>query len=209
MRISFIEASIPFRRTIVVLRFASYWGILSSRHICRQLLVPGTGHVAWERCLRARRKKRGGTCHCLHTAPQNALRCLGGYNTSVRKIFPLRKHDMWSFVWPCSRRELLFVCRFGNNMAGGVYWLHSTDRAGGDANLPSVWALWFPNRTHRTCSESDSYYGDDRRPAKRFRREPLWLSHDCRLAPALPRSCSDSAFRPVEATGCAELKRSE
>jgi hypothetical protein len=45
--------------------------------------------------------------------------------------------------------------------------------------------------------------------AKRFRPEPLWVIQDCRLAPALPRSCSDSAFRPIEATRRAELKRSE
>lgn len=79
------------------------------------------------------------------SAEQRAIVCAqhpiampSGYNNSVRKIFPLRKHDMWRFVWPCNRRELLFYCRFGNSMARGVYWLHSTDRADGDANLPSV-----------------------------------------------------------------------
>jgi hypothetical protein len=41
-----------------------------------------------------------------------------------------------------------------------------------------VLALWFPNRIHRTCSENDSYYAHDGRPAKRFRPEPLWAIHD-------------------------------
>lgn len=42
-----------------------------------------TGHVAWERCLRARRKKRGATCHCLRTAPN--CDALVGITTRFKK----------------------------------------------------------------------------------------------------------------------------
>jgi len=72
-----IKANIPLGKTIAVLRSGSYCGILFCRHIGGRLLVAGigTGPVAWERCLRADRKKRGGTCHCLRRAPMS--RCYG------------------------------------------------------------------------------------------------------------------------------------
>jgi len=55
-----------------------------------RLLVAGigTGPDAWERCLRADRKKRGETCHYLRTSPYFALSWFGLYNTALKQIFP-------------------------------------------------------------------------------------------------------------------------
>jgi len=118
-----IKVNIPLGEEIAALRSSSYCGIPFCRHIGGRLLVAGigTGPVAWERCLRADRKKRGGTCHCLRTAPYLALLWLALYNTGVQTLFPLRKHIIWNFLWPCFGGMHIFLYCLGNNGPGRVY----------------------------------------------------------------------------------------
>ena len=135
-----IKVNIPLGEEIAVLRSSSYCGILFCRHIGGRLLVAGigTGLVAWERCLRADRKKRGGTCHCLRTVPHVALLCLALYNTALQKIFPLRKHVIWNFVWPCFGCVHIFFFRLWNKVTGPVYFLRARDRFASAARWSSI-----------------------------------------------------------------------
>src|SRR5258708_17261725 len=91
-----IKATIPLGRRIVVLCSSSFCGILFCCSIGGWLSVDGivAGHLAWEWCLRAGRKKCGGTCHCSRTTPQVALSCFALYNTVIEQIFPGRRYGM-------------------------------------------------------------------------------------------------------------------
>lgn len=127
MLISAIKANIPLGKEITALRSGSYRGILDCRHIGGRLLVAGiaAGPVAWERCLRADRKKRGGTCHVC--AQLLMSRC----HASVCITPRLRKYShqlISNSVWPCFERVRVFLIRSGNNMNGQVYCLRAQNR---------------------------------------------------------------------------------
>ena len=124
-----IKANIPLGKKIAVLRSGSYCGILFCRHIGGRLLVAGigTGPVAWERCLRVDRKKRGGTCHCLRTAPMSRCLWFGRYNTTLQEIFPARKQIIWNFAWLCFGCGHVFIY-MRNDVTGNVYCLHALNR---------------------------------------------------------------------------------
>jgi len=98
-----IKANIPLGKTIAVLRSGSYCGILFCRHIGGRLLVAGigTGPVAWERCLRAARKKAWRNLPLFAQSPHVALLWFGRYNTVLQEIFPPRKQIIWNFAWLC------------------------------------------------------------------------------------------------------------
>jgi hypothetical protein len=87
---SYIKASIPFRRTIVVLRSSSCCEILLRGHIGGRLLVAGivTGPVARGPCLRARRKKRGNLPLFAHSSP---LPCDALVGITPRKNIPITR----------------------------------------------------------------------------------------------------------------------
>ena len=86
------------------------------------------GPLAWEWCLRAGRKKCGGTCHCSRTTPQVALSCFALYNTELRQIFPGRKYVMRNLSGPSFGCVHIFFSRSGNNAKGDVYCLRARDR---------------------------------------------------------------------------------
>jgi hypothetical protein len=86
------------------------------------------GHLAWEWCLRAGRKKCGGTCHCSRTTPQVALSCFDLYNTELRQIFPGRKYVMRNLAGPSFGCVHIFFSRSGNNAKGDVYCRRARER---------------------------------------------------------------------------------
>ena len=134
-----IKATIPLGRRIVVLCSSSCCGILFCCPIGGWLLFDGivAGPLAWEWCLRAGRKKCGGTCHCSRTTPQVALSCFALYNTELRQIFPGRKYVMRNLAGTSFACVHIFLLSPRNNAKGGVYCLRARDRVASAARWSS------------------------------------------------------------------------
>jgi hypothetical protein len=190
-----IKAKVPLGEEIAAPRSSSYCGIPFCRHIGGRLLVAGigTGPVAWERCLRADRKKRGGTCHRLRTAPYLALLWLALYNTGVQTLFPLRKHIIWNFAWRCFRCAYIFF-QMRNNLTGYVYCLRAQNRASA-SRWSSIVLLYLGPEIIAVIKAGSSIVPSDSRsgPGPAFRRG------DDKIPPSMVLSSmlSDSNSRTV------------
>jgi len=153
-----IKMDIPLGEKTVLLRSSSYCGVLFCRHIGRRLLVAwtGAGLVAWERCLRAVCKKRGGTRHCLHTAPHVALLWLARYNTALQKIFPSQRHLIWNVVWPCFGGVPVFLLRSWNNTTGRVYCSRARKQFASAARWSSIVVPYLSGETSLEPTSGES-----------------------------------------------------